>query len=210
MNRHPAPHPAGRAGAKGTATWGRKVIGISWAVTAVVVVLGLALGLWQNLFSGDGDDSAAPPSGASGSPHASTPGDTTSLPRCAAGKHGVTLRLTGRPTRAAAHTTATLACQVGPGEHLYWLVRKETGDPARPRVHYTLRYDLGQASSGQRSYDSVLSTTSPGSKRTLCVVLLDDTTYHTVKESTDPETNYVRMPSPVPYVSNSVLITTPE
>lgn len=210
MNGQREPRPTGPAGTRGNGTWGRKIVGISWAVTAAVVVSGLALGLWQNLFSGGGDDSARPPSGASGAPRSSTSGHAGALPRCAPGNHDVTLRLRGKPTRAAAHATATLSCEVGPGDHLYWLVRKETGDPAHPRVHYTLRYDLGQPASGQRDYDSVLSTTPPGSERTLSVVLLDDATYRTVKKSTDPATDYVRMPSPVPYVSNSLLITTPE
>lgn len=210
MSSHEAPRPDGRAGAKGVGPWGRRIIGISWAVTVVVVVVGLVSGLWQGLFSGGGDDSAAPRAGASGSSPVSTSGRTGSLPRCAAGRRDVTLRLTGQPTRAAAHTSATVSCDLGPGDHLYWLVRKETGDPAAPRVHYTLRYDLGAAGSGQRSYDSDLSTTAPGSQRTLSVVLLDAATYRTVKQSTDPATNYVDMPSPVPYVSNSVLITTPE
>ncbi|MFH0245298.1 hypothetical protein ACGRHY_23425 [Streptomyces sp. HK10] len=89
------------------------------------------------------------------------------------------------------------------------MVRKETGDPDRPRVHYTLRYELGQQGPGRYTYEADLTTTAPGSERPLTAVLMDGTTYRAVKAGRDPEAAYADLPSPVPAVSNPLLITTP-
>ncbi|MEU2208886.1 hypothetical protein [Streptomyces hygroscopicus] len=56
------------------------------------------------------------------------------------------------------------------------MVRKETGTAAEPRTHYTLRYDLSDGP-GKYIYDNDLSTTAPGSERTVLVTLMDSDTY---------------------------------
>ncbi|WP_327188798.1 hypothetical protein [Streptomyces xinghaiensis] len=192
---------------------GRKIVGVCTVVLAVTAVLGQALGVWKEVYGlfVPGEDGSAPSAADSvRSPTAGVSGRSESVPRCdASSSRQVLLALKGRPTRSEAHAVATVKCAVGPGDHLSWVVRKETGDPARPRVHYTLRYDLGRQGPGQYRYDADLGTTAPGSERTLIVVLMDDTTYRDVKATRDPETAYVDLPLPVPAVSNSLLVTTP-
>ncbi|GHJ40503.1 hypothetical protein [Streptomyces sp. TS71-3] len=216
-----APDPGGDAGAGGDpdggvngtiGPWGRRIIGICTVITAIVGVSGLILGFWQDLFGHDEKGSA--PRGTVSLP--ASPSMTTdtgragSAPPCTASSgHDITVRLKEEPTSSAAHLIATVKCAVGPGNHLSWVVRKDTGDPAHPRIHYTLRYDLGQEGPGEYPYDSILDTTAPGSKRTVSVVLMDDATYRAVVTSRDPDTAYVQLPSPIPYASNSVLVTTP-
>ncbi len=193
-----------------SSSWSKRVIGICTVVTAVVGVLGLILGLWQELSRHDEGDSASPTTVVHSSSPASTPRQTGSAPQCdTSGSHPVTVRLKEKPTRSEAHVMATVTCEAGPGDHLSWVVRKETGDPAQPHVHYTLRFDLGQGP-GQYTYDAVLNTTAPGSVRSVFVVLMDEATYRAVKAGEEPETDYVELPSPTPIVSNSLLVTTPE
>lgn len=193
---------------------GKRIIGICAVAMAVVALLAQSLGLWKEahdlVFGSEGNDSASPVADSTRSPSADASDQAGSVPRCGTSGDGqVLVALKEKPTRSEAHAVATVKCAVGPGDHLSWVVRKETGDPAQPRVHYTLRYDLGQRGPGRYTYDADLSTTAPGSERSLIVVLMDDATHRTVKSSRDPETNHVDLPSPVPAVSNSLLITTP-
>lgn len=192
---------------------GRRIIGFCMVGMAVVALLGQTLGLWQgirDLFGSGGNGSAPSAADSVRSPSAEVSGRSGAVPRCdASDDRQVLIELKEEPTRSEAHAVATVKCEVGPGDRLSWVVRKETGDPERPRVHYTLRYDLGQQGPGRYTYEADLSTTAPGSERSLIAVLMDDATYRGVKAGRDPETAYVDLPSPVPAVSNSLLITTP-
>jgi hypothetical protein len=186
-----------------TGLWGRRVIGVCAVIAAVVAVVGQILGLWTSVFSHDGSGATPPAASASAS--------TGSVPECGRpGIRDVVVRLEGKPTSSGAHVIATVTCEIGLGDHLSWVVSKETGGSANPHVRFTLRFDLGQQGPGEYPFDSILDSTTPGSQRTISVVLMDDATYRTVKASTDPETNYVQLPSSVPVVSNSLLVTTPE
>ncbi|WP_189930728.1 hypothetical protein [Streptomyces sulfonofaciens] len=156
------------------------------------------LGLWKDLFGHPG-----PPPSASAP---SAPARSTAV--CGHADGDVVLEPVGKPSRSAAHVVATVSCVLAPGDHLSWVVRKVTGTAADPHVHWTLRWDLDEGP-GRYTYDAVLRTTDPGSKREVSVVLMDGGTYRNVKQTRDPQTNYVAMPSPAPVVSNSVLITTP-
>ncbi|WP_328918104.1 MULTISPECIES: hypothetical protein [unclassified Streptomyces] len=139
-------------------------------------------------------ESAVPPSG--------------SVPVCGTSSKDVVLKLDGPPTRSAAHVTATVSCVLAPGHYLSWVVRKVAGTAADPHVHYTLRYDLSDGP-GKYPYPALLDKTTPGSERSVFVVLMDSDAYQNAKKTRDPETDYVQLPSPVPIVSNSVLIRTP-
>ncbi|MFP8960836.1 hypothetical protein ACLIYP_09760 [Streptomyces nanhaiensis] len=191
---------------------GRRIIGFCMVGMAVVALVGQTLGLWQGIYDLFGGGNGSVPSAADsvGSPSAETSGRSGSVPRCeASGDQQVLIELKGEPTRSGAHAVATVKCEVAPGDRLSWVVRKETGDPDRPRVHYTLRYELGQQGPGRYTYDADLGTTAPGSERSLIAVLMDDATHREVKAGRDPGTAYVDLPSPVPVVSNSLSITTP-
>jgi hypothetical protein len=118
----------------------------------------------------------------------------------------VVLKLDGAPTHDAARVTAAVSCSLAPGTHLYWVVRKVAGTAADPHVHYTLRNDVA----APYVYKADLSSTAPGSQRTLFVLVLDSAAYQAVKQTTDPATGYVVLPSPPPIASNTVLITTPQ
>ncbi|MFP8939808.1 hypothetical protein ACLIYM_00025 [Streptomyces fenghuangensis] len=209
------PEPALDGGQNATiGPLGRRIIGFCMVGMAVVALLGQTLGVWQevyDLFRSE-ENGSTPSSAADGvrSPSAEVSGRPGSAPRCgASGDRQVLIELKGEPTRSGAHAVATVKCEVAPGDHLSWVVRKETGDPDRPRVHYTLRYELGRQGPGRYTYEADLSTTAPGSERSLIAVLMDDATHREVKAGRDPETAYVDLPSPVPVVSNSLLITTP-
>jgi hypothetical protein len=203
--------PGGSSDATGSL--GKKILGVCTVLTALVGLAGQVSGFWKDTF-GTGDAHPAPVTvsrSAESSPSlspASTATQAATAGTCGApGHHGVSLKFDGRPTRYAAHVIATVTCRLPPGDHLSWVVSKRTGDPDAPQTHFTLRMDLGQVP-GTYGYPADLSTTPAGSKRELFVVLLDDATYREVKASTDSD-NYVRMPSPVPTVSDVLLIVTP-
>ncbi|MFD3920507.1 hypothetical protein [Streptomyces sp. NPDC058595] len=171
-------------------------------------MVGQFLGIWKELLVQFGGSEAPQPS-VSGSPPP-TPGPSAgSSSTCGTSAKDVVLKPDGRPSRSAARVVATVTCVLAPGDHLSWVVRKVTGTDTSPRVHYTLRNDLSQGP-GTYVYDAVLGTTAPGSERTVSVLLMNDDTYRSVKATTDPETDYVLLPSPPPVVSNSVVIKTPE
>ncbi|MFP8885462.1 hypothetical protein [Streptomyces mangrovi] len=208
----PEPTPDGGQNAT-VGPLGRRIIGFCMVGMAVVALLGQTLGVWQEVYDLFGsEENGSAPSAADGVrlPSAEVSGRPGSAPRCdASDDRQVLIELKGEPTRSGARAVATVKCEVDPGDRLSWVVRKETGDPDRPRVHYTLRYELGRQGPGRYTYDADLSTTAPGSERSLIAVLMDDATYREVKAGRDPETAYVDLPSPVPVVSNSLLITTP-
>ncbi|MGW4985247.1 hypothetical protein [Streptomyces mirabilis] len=140
------------------------------------------------------------------SPTGTPPSGSVSV--CGTSSKGVVLKLDGPPTSSAAHVTATVSCVLAPGDHLSWVVRKVTGTAADSHVRYTLRNDLSEGP-GKYPFPAVLDTTAPGSERSVFVVLMDTNAYQDAKKTTDPETGYVLLPSPVPIVSNAVLIKTP-
>lgn len=196
---------------EGTAGWSKKISAGLTLMALVGAVVAQYLGLWKDMFGNGGDSVSSGPSSsasASAAPGRLPPAPTGSNAVCGMSEKDVVLTLDGRPTRSAAHVVATVRCTPAPGDHLSWIVRKETGSAANPRTHYTLRYDLSDGP-GRYTYDSDLSTTAPGSERTLSVVLMDGDTYQQVKKTADPATGYVQLPSPVPNESNSVLIKTP-
>ncbi|NJQ01265.1 hypothetical protein [Streptomyces zingiberis] len=208
----PGTGPAGDDGGSGIGPLSRRIIGWCTLVTVVIGALTAILGFGEDVraFLPFGKSDAGPPA-ATGtpSPSAGVSGTSGSAPRCGRSEgHDVLVGLEGKPTRSGARVVATVTCVVRAGDHLSWVVRKETGDPDRP-LRYTLRYDLGEKGPGKYVYDAELGPTEPGSERSLFVVLLDEAAYREVKRTTDSE-NYVRLPSPVPAVSNSVLVTTPE
>lgn len=171
-------------------------------------VVGQSLGIWKDLLEQFGDSDSSQPS-VSASPR-NMPGPSAgSSSDCGKSSKDVVLKLNGKPNHSVAHVVATVSCDLAPGDHLAWVVRKVSGTAAAPHVHYTLRNDLNQGP-GDYPYDANLSTTTPGSERTVSVLLMNSDTYQTAKKTTDPETGYVQLPSPPPVVSNSVLIKTPE
>ncbi|MFE2638248.1 hypothetical protein ACFXKF_26285 [Streptomyces scopuliridis] len=174
----------------------------------VAGVVGQFLGIWKDLLEQFGGSDPPRPSASGSSPGMPAPSAGSSS-TCGTSSKDVVLKLDGRPSRSAAHVVATVSCVLAPDDHLAWVVRKVTGTATSPRVHYTLRNDLSQGP-GTYIYDAVLSTTAPGSERTLSVLLMNSDTYQSVKATTDPETGYVLLPSPPPIVSNSVVIKTPE
>jgi len=185
--------------------WAGRIAGALSLLALAAGVAGQYLGLWKDIFSGD---EPSPPAAAAHAAPSTTLGNADGSPSaCSTANHGVVLKLEGAPTRSAARVTATVSCVLAPGDHLSWVVRKTTGTASVPHVHYTLRDDLDQGP-GTYLYEADLHTTAPGSERTLFVVVMDSATYQSVKQTTDPATNYVLLPSP-PITSNTVMIKTP-
>ncbi|MFD5496329.1 hypothetical protein ACTWJ9_02780 [Streptomyces sp. GDS52] len=186
-----------------------KVATATFTFLALVVgVVGQFLGVWKDLREQFGGSESPRPTVSGSPPGVPSPSAASSSP-CGTSGDDVVLALDGKPSRTAARVVATVSCVPAPGDHLAWVVRKVTGTAADSRVHYTLRSALNQGP-GDYAYDAVLRTTTPGSERTVSVLLMNSDTYRSVKATTDPETGYVQLPHPPPVVSNSVLITTPE
>ncbi|WP_406187292.1 hypothetical protein [Streptomyces sp. NBC_01006] len=172
------------------------------------------LGLWSGVFSGEDDrrDPKPAPSPSASAPHPSlsssglpAPGPAQGLPDCGDKPgHDVTIEPKQLTVASDGSLTAEVNCNLQEGWHLTWMVQLDGVGKPVPHTNYYPKDDLGRP--GPYTFDVHLSSSEPGSARTIYVVLMDGFAYRQLSENRNPDGSLLKLPNGARKVSNSVLV----
>ncbi|MFE2141928.1 hypothetical protein ACFXA3_09270 [Streptomyces sp. NPDC059456] len=182
----------------------------------VGVIIGGVFSLWTGVFSGKSDrlaDKPAPSASPSASaPHPSlsssglpAPGPDQGLPACG-DKPGLDVTIEPKQLTVASDgsLTAEVNCNLQEGWHLTWMVQLDGVGKPVPHTNYYPKDDLTRP--GPYTFDVHLSSSEPGSARTIYVVLMDGFAYRQLSENRNPDGSLLKLPNGARKVSNSVLV----
>ncbi|MFJ3205672.1 hypothetical protein [Streptomyces sp. NPDC086989] len=181
---------------------------------AGVVIAGVmagVFGLWNGVFSNKNDHQDKNPAPSVSGPHLGLPssGPPTAspdqtLPDCGdTPGHDVTIEPKQLMVASEGSLTAKVTCNLKAGWHLTWMVQLDGVGKPVPHTNYYPKNDLGRP--GTYNFDVHLSSSEPGSARTIYVVLTDDFAYRQLSENRNPDGSLLTLPNGARKVSNSVL-----
>ncbi|MFE2475232.1 hypothetical protein [Streptomyces sp. NPDC059389] len=187
------------------------------AILGIVgVIIGGVFGLWSGVFSGKSDRRDPKPapsvSASTSAPHPSlsssglpAPGPDQALPACGDKPgHDVTIEPKQLTVASDGSLTAEVNCNLQQDWHLTWMVQLDGVGKPVPHTNYYPKDDLGRP--GPYTFDVHLSSSEPGSARTIYVVLMDGFAYRQLSENRNPDGSLLKLPNGARKVSNSVLV----